>query len=180
MHAIGDGASAAACLYECTRALTQFENAGVFEFGVCLDDSVWADDQFFGEGADAGELITVAQDAGFGGVLDLLHELEVEGVAEGGIEFLEEHSVSVCGYSVMEGSIEGKGFVARKERFTTEGTEFAEVKRRRTRAQDAVILRTWGAAVLRPYMIVASGSGRGDAESRHAFCDSFVGFGGNG
>jgi hypothetical protein len=91
LHAIGDGTCAAAGFYECARALAQFENAGVFEFGVGLNDGVGADDEIFGEGADAGELVTVAQDAGFGGVLDLLHELEVERVAEGGVEFLEEH-----------------------------------------------------------------------------------------
>jgi hypothetical protein len=81
----------------------------VLEFGVGLDDGVGADDEVFGEGADAGELVAVAQDAGFGGVLDLLHKLEVEGVAEGGVEFLEEHGVSVYGYSVMEVSGRGQG-----------------------------------------------------------------------
>ena len=63
----------------------------MFEFGVGLDDGVGADDEVFGEGTDAGELVAVAKEAGFGGVLDLLHELEVERVAEVGIEFLEEH-----------------------------------------------------------------------------------------
>jgi hypothetical protein len=75
----------------------------VFEFGVGLDDGVGADDEVFGEGTDAGELVAAAKEAGFGGVLDLLHELEVEGLAEIGVEFLEEHTVSVYGYSVMEG-----------------------------------------------------------------------------
>jgi hypothetical protein len=35
-------------------------------------------------------LIAVAESAGFGGVADLLHELEVEGLSGGGSEF-EEH-----------------------------------------------------------------------------------------
>jgi hypothetical protein len=85
----------------------------VFEFGVGLDDGVGADDEVFGEGTDAGELVAVAKEAGFGGVLDLLHELEVEGLAEIGVEFLEEHTVSVYGYSVMEGVFVHKwGFAA--------------------------------------------------------------------
>ncbi len=74
----------------------------MFEFGVGLDDGVGADDQILGKRANAGKLVAVAKEAGFGGVLNLLHELEVERLAEVGIEFLEEHTVSVYGYSVIE------------------------------------------------------------------------------
>jgi hypothetical protein len=72
------------------RSVAQFEQTLMLEFGVCLGHGVMADDEFFGQGADAGHLIAVLQDTGFDGVSDLLHELKVEGMAGRGIQF-EDH-----------------------------------------------------------------------------------------
>src|SRR5262249_6711031 len=97
-HVTGEGAGAASDADESTRALAKLEEAFVFELVVGFGDGVGADDELFGEGADAGKLVTVGERAGFGGVADLLHELEIEGRAGGGRE-LEKHTVMVEGYS---------------------------------------------------------------------------------
>jgi hypothetical protein len=86
----------------------------VFELVVGLGDGVGADDEVFGEGADAGKLVAISEEAGFGGVTDLLHELEVEGLSGGGGE-LEEHTVLVEGYSDTVWSVKGAAMIVSDE-----------------------------------------------------------------
>jgi len=112
VHMIGERAGASLDADESAGALAQFQEALMFELVVRLGDGVGADDELFGEGADARKLIAVLERAGFGSVTDLLHQLEVEGLAAYWGEF-EEHAVLVEGYSDTAGSVKAWGCVDR-------------------------------------------------------------------
>jgi len=59
-------------------AMTEFEQALVLKFHVGLCNGVVADDELFGERADARHQVAILQDSGLDGVAHLLHQLEVE------------------------------------------------------------------------------------------------------
>ena len=88
------------------RAVAQFEKPLMLEFGVGLGDGVVADDELFGQGADAGHLVAVLQNAGFDGVTDLLHELKVERLAGGCVES-EDHKAN-CTTVLVQMTIGGR------------------------------------------------------------------------
>lgn len=76
---------------ERSGTVTKFQNALVLQLGIRLGDRVVTNDYLFGECANAGELVSGAQNARVDGVADLLHELQVERLPGLGIEF-ENHN----------------------------------------------------------------------------------------
>ncbi|HEU5401665.1 MAG TPA: hypothetical protein VFU86_09935 [Terriglobales bacterium] len=72
---------------ECARAMAQFEHSIVLEFRVCFSYSVMAYYDFLSKRSNSRQLIAGTEYAGFYGVPDLLHELQVEGLPEMRIEF---------------------------------------------------------------------------------------------
>lgn len=78
--------------------MPKFDQPFVLEFGVCLGHRVVADDELLGECPDAREEVAVLEDPCVDGVTDLLHDLQVDRDASGGVES-EEH---VCTRVVVQ------------------------------------------------------------------------------
>ena len=74
--------------------MPQLDDTFVFELAIDLGDGVRIDHELLRERSDAGQLFTRAQGAGFDGVLDLLHELQVDGYAERWVG-AEQHMATV-------------------------------------------------------------------------------------
>jgi len=79
---------------EGSRALAQFDQALVFEFGIRFDNSVWAHNELFCQTADTRKLVAVLQGAGLGGVPNLLHQLQINRLAGDRIE-PEQHAIQL-------------------------------------------------------------------------------------
>jgi hypothetical protein len=67
----------------------------MLQFRICFGNCVVTYDDLLGERANAGELLSGAQDARVDGMADLLHELQVERLPGLGIEFENHHCTTV-------------------------------------------------------------------------------------
>jgi hypothetical protein len=67
--------------HERACAVPQLDHAFVFELAIRFRNGVRVDDELLRERADARQLLTLAERAGLDGVLDLLHQLKVNGRA---------------------------------------------------------------------------------------------------
>jgi hypothetical protein len=63
----------------------QVDHACVVKLAIGLGDGVGVDDQLLRERADTGQLLARAHGAGFDAVLHLLHQLQVDRHAGGGV-----------------------------------------------------------------------------------------------
>lgn len=70
--------------------MPEFDESFVFKFRISFSHGVVADDEFSCECAYSGQCIAVLQNTCFDRVADLLHELQVKGLARRRIEF-EDH-----------------------------------------------------------------------------------------
>jgi len=72
--------------------MPEFDESFVFKFRISFSHGVVADDEFYRECANSRQCISVLQNACFHRVANLLHQLQVKGLARGGLDF-EDHSL---------------------------------------------------------------------------------------
>jgi hypothetical protein len=84
---VGPRSAYASLQDERARPMAQFEHSVVLEFRVCFGYCVMAYYEFLSKRSNSGELIAGTEYAGVYRVPNLLHELQVEGLAEMRIEF---------------------------------------------------------------------------------------------
>jgi hypothetical protein len=79
-----------------SRAMPEFQQALMFEFGIDFGNGVVADHKLFGQGSDSWQLIAMLKDARFDAVAYLLHELQVERLPSRRIELEDQGSLYHC------------------------------------------------------------------------------------
>src|SRR5258706_4578676 len=80
--------------------MAKLEEPFVLQLRIRFGDSVVADNEFLRQCSDAGKEIALSQNAGFNGMADLLHELQINGGARGGIEREEHINLYQCNGTV--------------------------------------------------------------------------------
>ena len=81
-----------------SRSMSEFDHTVALELRISLDDRVRTDHKFLSMGTNCGQLITGTQETALNRVPDLLHQLDVDRNAAGGIQ--SEQSGAHC-FSVM-------------------------------------------------------------------------------
>jgi hypothetical protein len=79
--------------------MPEFEQALVLELRIGFGNGVVADHEIFRQSADSRQLISMLQNACFDAMPDLLHQLQVEGLAGGWVELEGQFTVPLLVYS---------------------------------------------------------------------------------
>lgn len=76
--------------------MPEFEQTLVFQLRIGLGNRVMTDHKLFRQGADPRQLVSTLKDRCFDGMPDLLHELQVERLAGGWIQFEDQSLLYHC------------------------------------------------------------------------------------